>query len=138
MKIDRLIGILSILLQQDKVTAPYLAEKFEVSRRTINRDVEDICKAPRSITGQYLSGRKKIKVPEHRREGNGHFIEIKGATQNNLRDVDVKIPLGVMTCITGISGSGIVADQRNSVQTPGGGPERRAHQAGRAQRHAWP
>ena len=43
MKIDRLIGILSILLQQDKVTAPYLAEKFEVSRRTINRDVEDIC-----------------------------------------------------------------------------------------------
>ena len=68
--------------------------------------VEDICKAPRSITGQYLSGRKKIEVPEHRREGNGHFIEIKGATQNNLRDVDVKIPLGVMTCITGISGSG--------------------------------
>lgn len=68
--------------------------------------VEEICKAPRSITGQYLSGRKKIKVPEHRRAGNGHFIEIKGATQNNLRDVDVKIPLGVMTCITGISGSG--------------------------------
>lgn len=45
MKIDRLIGILSILLQQDKVTAPYLAEKFEVSRRTINRDIEDLCKA---------------------------------------------------------------------------------------------
>ena len=45
MKIDRLIGILSILLQKDKVTAPYLAEKFEVSRRTINRDIEDLCKA---------------------------------------------------------------------------------------------
>ena len=45
MKIDRLIGILSILLQQDKVTAPFLAEKFEVSRRTINRDIEDLCKA---------------------------------------------------------------------------------------------
>ena len=45
MKIDRLIGILSILLQQDNVTAPYLAEKFEVSRRTINRDIEDLCKA---------------------------------------------------------------------------------------------
>ncbi len=45
MKIDRLIGILSILLQQEKVTAPYLAGKFEVSRRTINRDIEDICKA---------------------------------------------------------------------------------------------
>ena len=45
MKIDRLIGILSILLQKEKVTAPYLADKFEVSRRTINRDIEDICKA---------------------------------------------------------------------------------------------
>ena len=45
MKIDRLIGILSILLQKDKVTAPYLAEKFEVSRRTINRDIEDLCRA---------------------------------------------------------------------------------------------
>ena len=45
MKIDRLIGILSILLQQERVTAPYLAERFEVSRRTINRDIEDLCKA---------------------------------------------------------------------------------------------
>ena len=45
MKIDRLIGILSILLKQEKATAPYLAEKFEVSRRTINRDIEDLCKA---------------------------------------------------------------------------------------------
>ena len=45
MKVDRLIGILSILLQKDKVTAPYLAEKFEVSRRTINRDIDDLCKA---------------------------------------------------------------------------------------------
>ena len=68
--------------------------------------VKDICKAPRSITGQYLSGRKKIKVPEKRRECNGHYIEIIGATQNNLKNVDVKIPLGVMTCVTGISGSG--------------------------------
>ena len=45
MKIDRLIGILSVLLQQEKVTAPYLADKFEVSRRTVNRDIEDLCKA---------------------------------------------------------------------------------------------
>ena len=68
--------------------------------------VEDICAVPESITGQYLSGKKKIKVPEKRRTGNGHFLEIVGATQNNLQDIDVKIPLGVMTCITGISGSG--------------------------------
>ena len=45
MKIDRMVGILTVLLQQEKVTAPYLAEKFEVSRRTINRDIEDLCKA---------------------------------------------------------------------------------------------
>ena len=68
--------------------------------------VEDICAVPESITGQYLSGKKKIKVPEKRRAGNGHFLEIVGATQNNLRGIDVKIPLGVMTCVTGISGSG--------------------------------
>lgn len=68
--------------------------------------VEDICAEPRSITGQYLSGKKAISIPAKRRKGNGHFIEIKGAAQNNLKNVNVKIPLGVMTCVTGISGSG--------------------------------
>ncbi|MEG2434862.1 MAG: ATP-binding cassette domain-containing protein, partial [Ruthenibacterium sp.] len=68
--------------------------------------IEDICAAPRSITGQYLSGKKSIKVPEKRRKSNGHCIEIIGATQNNLQNINVKIPLGVMTCVTGISGSG--------------------------------
>lgn len=68
--------------------------------------VEDICKVERSITGQYLSGRKKIEVPKKRRTFNGHYLEIIGATQNNLKNVSVKIPLGVMTCVTGISGSG--------------------------------
>ena len=68
--------------------------------------VEDICKVERSITGQYLSGRKKISVPEKRRTFKGHYLEIIGATQNNLKNVSVKIPLGVMTCVTGISGSG--------------------------------
>ena len=68
--------------------------------------VEDICKAPRSITGLYLSRKNQIEVPQKRRKGNGHFIEILGATQNNLKNVNVKIPLGVMTCVTGISGSG--------------------------------
>ena len=68
--------------------------------------VEDICAVPESITGQYLSGRKQIEVPKARRKGNGHWIEILGASQNNLRNINVKIPLGVMTCVTGISGSG--------------------------------
>ena len=68
--------------------------------------VEDICKEPRSITGQYLSGAKRIEVPATRRKGNGKKIRIVGAQQNNLRNITVDFPLGVMTCVTGISGSG--------------------------------
>ena len=68
--------------------------------------VEDIINCPRSVTGQYLSGKKRIEVPSHRREGNGSFIEIKGAAENNLKGIDVRIPLGKMVCVTGVSGSG--------------------------------
>ena len=68
--------------------------------------VEDIMNCPESITGQYLSGKKKILVPESRRRGNGKFLEIKGAAENNLKGIDVKIPLGKMVCVTGVSGSG--------------------------------
>lgn len=68
--------------------------------------VEDIKKCENSVTGQYLSGRKKIPVPEIRREGNGKFLEIQGAKQNNLKNIDVKIPLGKLVCVTGVSGSG--------------------------------
>ena len=59
-----------------------------------------------SITGAYLSGRKSIPVPSVRREGNGKFLEIVGAKQNNLKNIDVKIPLGMLVCVTGVSGSG--------------------------------
>jgi len=68
--------------------------------------VEDILKHKRSITGAYLSGRKKIPIPKKRRNGNGIGIEIKGARQNNLKNLDVRIPLGKFICITGVSGSG--------------------------------
>ena len=68
--------------------------------------VDEIKKCERSVTGQYLSGKKKISVPEKRRKGNGKFIEIKGARQNNLKNIDVKIPLGELVAVTGVSGSG--------------------------------
>ncbi len=68
--------------------------------------VDDIKNCEKSLTGQYLSGKKKIPVPEKRREGNGKFLEVKGARQNNLKNIDVKIPLGKLVAVTGVSGSG--------------------------------
>lgn len=69
-------------------------------------DLNAILNAERSSTGAYLSGRKKIRVPKNRRPGNGAFIEIKNAHLNNLKNVDVKIPLGKLVAVTGVSGSG--------------------------------
>ena len=68
--------------------------------------VDDLCRSSRSVTGQYLSGKKRIEVPAVRRAGNGKHIRVVGATQNNLQNITVDIPLGTMTCVTGISGSG--------------------------------
>ena len=68
--------------------------------------VEDLCACPDSVTGQYLSGRKQIPVPEKRRQGSGHQMLIRGACENNLKSIDVLIPLGQFVCVTGVSGSG--------------------------------
>ena len=68
--------------------------------------VDDIISEPKSVTGQYLSGKKKIGIPESRREGNGLTIKVIGAEENNLKKIDVEFPLGKFICVTGVSGSG--------------------------------
>lgn len=67
---------------------------------------EEVMNNENSITGQYLSGKMKIPVPKKRRKGNGLYLEVKGATQNNLKNINVKFPLGKFICVTGVSGSG--------------------------------
>ena len=68
--------------------------------------IEDICACPESVTGQYLSGKKHIPVPAERRAGNGKSLVIRGARENNLKNIDVELPLGKIICVTGVSGSG--------------------------------
>ena len=67
---------------------------------------EEVAKVENSVTGRYLAGTLKMEIPKVRREGNGKFLELKGVTEHNLKNIDVKIPLGTITCITGVSGSG--------------------------------
>ncbi len=67
---------------------------------------EEVMKNDKSLTGRYLSGKERIEIPDKRRKGNGKYLEIIGAKEHNLKDIDVKIPLGKLVCVTGVSGSG--------------------------------
>jgi excinuclease ABC subunit A len=68
--------------------------------------LDDILKCPESLTGAYLSGKLQVPIPDQRRTGNGKYLRIVGARENNLKDIDVRVPLGKLVCITGVSGSG--------------------------------
>ena len=72
----------------------------------VSGTLEDVLSHPVSLTGAYLSGRRRIPIPRQRRPGNGQFLVVRGAREHNLKDIDVRIPLGMFVCITGVSGSG--------------------------------
>ncbi len=120
---DRLIGTLKrlrdlgntvIVVEHDEDTmraADYIVDVgpgagIHGGNIVFSGSVDELSNCKESITSDYLTGRKKIPVPQKRRKGNGSVIEIKGAAENNLKNINVKIPLGTFTCVTGVSGSG--------------------------------
>ena len=83
-----------------------MTSEIHSSSLVFSGTVDKLLKCKESITGAYLSGRKKIPLPKKRRDGNGHFLTVHGASEHNLKNIDVSIPLGELVCVTGVSGSG--------------------------------
>ena len=94
------------ILSADYVVDIGIGAGINGGRVVYSGDVQGLLKCTESITGQYLSGRKKIEVPVKRRTGNGKFLTVHGACENNLKHIDVRVPLGELVCVTGVSGSG--------------------------------
>ena len=94
------------MLSADYIVDIGIGAGINGGRVVYSGDVKGLLKCKESITGQYLSGRKKIEVPAERRSGNGKFLTVHGACENNLKHIDVRIPLGELICVTGVSGSG--------------------------------
>jgi excinuclease ABC subunit A len=108
------IGNTVIVVEHDKETIRAADHIIEIGpgpgvhggHVTAEGDIEAITENPRSLTGHYLSGRREIALPEHRRSRGDAVLTVRGARENSLRDIDVEIPLGLFVCITGVSGSG--------------------------------
>ena len=94
------------MLSADYIVDIGIGAGINGGRVVYSGDVKGLLKCKESITGQYLSGRKKIEVPAERRSGNGKFLTVHGVCENNLKHIDVRIPLGELICVTGVSGSG--------------------------------